>query len=184
VSGESGAPIPTPLELAIELLRSSDPGRWKAKREPTSLTMACRKPSRIDGGGCPFGAPNPSLEPQDVALHLLRAQRMFHHRSRADRHCMNRTASNGPASAPAALAKRFLFVGTKEAGSEVIALEAAAAGAPNVNQRWLGGMLPTGTTMRARIDRLKDLERMEIVCAIACRPKKEAVAARNWSLQK
>ena len=75
--------------------------------------------------------------------------------------------------------KRFLFVGTKKQASEVIALEAARCGASYVNQRWLGGMLTNWTTMKARIDRLKDLERMESSGAIAMRPKKEAAVLRR-----
>ena len=75
--------------------------------------------------------------------------------------------------------KRFLFVGTKKQASEVIAIEATRCGASYVNQRWLGGMLTNWTTMRARIDRLKDLERMESSGAIAMRPKKEAAVLRR-----
>jgi len=48
-----------------------------------------------------------------------------------------------------------------------------------VNQRWLGGMLTNWTTMKARIDRLKDLERMESSGAIAMRPKKEGAVLRR-----
>ena len=72
-----------------------------------------------------------------------------------------------------------LFVGTKKQASEVIAIEATRCGASYVNQRWLGGMLTNWTTMRARIDRLKDLERMESSGAIAMRPKKEAAVLRR-----
>ena len=75
--------------------------------------------------------------------------------------------------------KRFLFVGTKKQASEVVALEAARCGASYVNQRWLGGMLTNWTTMKARIDRLKDLERMESSGAIAMRPKKEGAVLRR-----
>ena len=75
--------------------------------------------------------------------------------------------------------KRFLFVGTKKQASEVVALEAARCGAAYVNQRWLGGMLTNWTTMKARIDRLKDLERMESSGAIAMRPKKEGAVLRR-----
>ncbi|MFZ4564888.1 MAG: 30S ribosomal protein S2 [Prochlorococcaceae cyanobacterium] len=75
--------------------------------------------------------------------------------------------------------KRFLFVGTKKQAAEVIAQEAGRCGASYVNQRWLGGMLTNWTTMRARIDRLKDLERMESSGAIAMRPKKEAAVLRR-----
>ena len=54
--------------------------------------------------------------------------------------------------------KRFLFVGTKKQASDVVAQEATRCGAAYVNQRWLGGMLTNWTTMKARIERLKDLE--------------------------
>ena len=60
-----------------------------------------------------------------------------------------------------------------------MALEAARCGASYVNQRWLGGMLTNWTTMKARIDRLKDLERMESSGAIAMRPKKEGGVRRE-----
>merc|ERR1711937_636982 len=75
--------------------------------------------------------------------------------------------------------KRFLFVGTKKQASEVVAQEASRCGAAYVNQRWLGGMLTNWTTMKARIERLKDLERMESSGAIAMRPKKEAAVLRR-----
>ena len=61
----------------------------------------------------------------------------------------------------------------------MVALEAARCGAAYVNQRWLGGMLTNWSTMRARIERLKDLERMESSGAIAMRPKKEASVLRR-----
>jgi len=67
----------------------------------------------------------------------------------------------------------------KKQASEVVALEAARCGAAYVNQRWLGGMLTNWTTMKARIDRLKDLERMESSGAIAMRPKKEGAVLRR-----
>ena len=54
--------------------------------------------------------------------------------------------------------KRFLFVGTKKQASDVVAQEATRCGAAYVNQRWLGGMLTNWTTMKARIERLKDLD--------------------------
>ena len=62
--------------------------------------------------------------------------------------------------------------------SDVVAQEAVRCGAAYVNQRWLGGMLTNWTTMKARIERLKDLERMESSGSIAMRPKKEAAVLR------
>jgi small subunit ribosomal protein S2 len=53
---------------------------------------------------------------------------------------------------------KILFVGTKRAASKVIKEEAARAGMPYVNHRWLGGMLTNYKTIRQSIRRLRDLE--------------------------
>ena len=74
---------------------------------------------------------------------------------------------------------KILFISTKKQASDVVAQEAVRCGAAYVNQRWLGGMLTNWTTMKARIERLKDLERMESSGAIAMRPKKEAAVLRR-----
>ena len=52
----------------------------------------------------------------------------------------------------------ILFVGTKRQAREIIAEEAARAGAPYVDQRWLGGMLTNFKTIKTSIKRLKDME--------------------------
>ncbi|MDR1367447.1 MAG: 30S ribosomal protein S2 [Candidatus Accumulibacter sp.] len=52
----------------------------------------------------------------------------------------------------------ILFVATKRQAREIIAEEAARAGAPYVDQRWLGGMLTNFKTIRQSIKRLKDME--------------------------
>jgi small subunit ribosomal protein S2 len=54
---------------------------------------------------------------------------------------------------------KILFVGTKRAANEIIKAEAARAGMPYVNHRWLGGMLTNYKTIRQSIKRLKDLEK-------------------------
>ena len=51
-----------------------------------------------------------------------------------------------------------LFVGTKRQAREIVAEEAARAGMPYVDQRWLGGMLTNFKTVKASIKRLKDME--------------------------
>ncbi|WP_019939118.1 30S ribosomal protein S2 [Bordetella sp. FB-8] len=51
-----------------------------------------------------------------------------------------------------------LFVGTKRAARELVASEAARAGMPYVDARWLGGMLTNFKTVKASIKRLKDME--------------------------
>ena len=52
----------------------------------------------------------------------------------------------------------ILFVGTKRQAREIIAEEAARAGAPYVDQRWLGGMLTNFKTVKTSIKRLKDMK--------------------------
>ena len=53
-----------------------------------------------------------------------------------------------------------LFVGTKRAARELVASEAARAGMPFVDSRWLGGMLTNFKTVKSSIKRLKDMEVM------------------------
>jgi len=75
--------------------------------------------------------------------------------------------------------KNILFIGTKRQASEIIEKYALDCNQYFINKRWLGGMLTNWTTMKARIERLKDLERMESSGSIAMRPKKEAAVLRR-----
>ncbi|HEY0293787.1 MAG TPA: 30S ribosomal protein S2 [Bordetella sp.] len=58
----------------------------------------------------------------------------------------------------AARGGNVLFVGTKRAARELVATEAARAGMPFVDARWLGGMLTNFKTVKTSIKRLKDME--------------------------
>jgi len=82
--------------------------------------------------------------------------------------------------------KKFLFVGTKRQAAGIIAQEAARCGAYYVNQRWLGGMLTNWTTIKTRVERLKELEHLEESGNLDLRPKKEAAMLRRelFKLQK
>jgi small subunit ribosomal protein S2 len=51
----------------------------------------------------------------------------------------------------------ILFVGTKRQSREIIAQEAARAGMPYVDSRWLGGTLTNFKTVKGSIKRLKDM---------------------------
>ena len=51
-----------------------------------------------------------------------------------------------------------LMVGTKRTSRDLIAQEAARAGVPFVEQRWLGGMLTNFKTVKTSIKRLKDMQ--------------------------
>ena len=70
--------------------------------------------------------------------------------------------------------QKVLFVGTKRQAAGIIAQEASRCGAFYVNQRWLGGMLTNWETIKTRVERLKELERLKESGAMARRPKKEA----------
>ncbi|CCO09446.1 30S ribosomal protein S2 [Desulfotomaculum varum] len=67
----------------------------------------------------------------------------------------------------------LLFVGTKKQAQEAVKEEAERCGMFYVNQRWLGGMLTNFQTIRQRIDRLHELERMEEDGTFDVLPKKE-----------
>lgn len=66
-----------------------------------------------------------------------------------------------------------LFVGTKKQAQESIETEAKRCGMHYINQRWLGGLLTNYKTIRKRIDRLHELERMEEDGSINAYPKNE-----------
>lgn len=67
----------------------------------------------------------------------------------------------------------ILFVGTKKQAQEAVREEAERCGMFYVNQRWLGGMLTNFQTIRKRIDRLHELEKMEADGTLEVLPKKE-----------
>ncbi len=54
--------------------------------------------------------------------------------------------------------RRLLFVGTKRQAQEVVAEEAKRCGQFYVTHRWLGGTLTNFVTIRASVERLKDIE--------------------------
>jgi small subunit ribosomal protein S2 len=51
-----------------------------------------------------------------------------------------------------------MMIGTKRQARDTIALEAARAGVPFVNQRWLGGMLTNFKTVKGSLKKLKDMQ--------------------------
>ncbi|SEQ57431.1 SSU ribosomal protein S2P [Virgibacillus subterraneus] len=68
-----------------------------------------------------------------------------------------------------------LFVGTKKQAQDSVRDEATRSGMYYINQRWLGGTLTNFQTIRKRINRLKDIERMEEDGTFEVLPKKEVV---------
>ena len=83
----------------------------------------------------------------------------------------------------AARGKNVLFVGTKKQASEVVAEEAARAGAYYINRRWLGGMLTNFETIRARVNKLREMESFIESGHAEKLPKKE-IAQLNRQLGK
>jgi small subunit ribosomal protein S2 len=57
--------------------------------------------------------------------------------------------------------KTILFVGTKKQAQDAVREEATKCGMPYVNQRWLGGLLTNRLTIKARIERLRELRRQK-----------------------
>ena len=69
----------------------------------------------------------------------------------------------------------ILFVGTKKQAQDPIETYAKASGMPYVNQRWLGGMLTNFRTIRGRVDKMLEYERMQAAGDFDNMPKKEAL---------
>ena len=69
----------------------------------------------------------------------------------------------------------LLFVGTKKQAQDAVKEEAERIGMFFVNARWLGGMLTNFKTMRTRIDRLAQLQKMQEDGTFDMLPKKEVI---------
>jgi small subunit ribosomal protein S2 len=79
----------------------------------------------------------------------------------------------------AAEGKTVLFVGTKKQAQDSVREEAIRCGGYFVNQRWLGGTLTNFSTIQKRIDRLRELEKMELDGTFDVLPKKEVILLRK-----
>ena len=71
--------------------------------------------------------------------------------------------------------KSVLFVGTKKQAQESISAEALRCNMYFVNHRWLGGMLTNFRTIRTRVDRLNQIDKMEQSGQLEVLPKKEII---------
>jgi small subunit ribosomal protein S2 len=72
-----------------------------------------------------------------------------------------------------------LFVGTKKQAQDSVKEEAERSGMYFVNQRWLGGTLTNFSTIRKRINRLKELEKMQENGTFEVLPKKEVILLKK-----
>ena len=76
-----------------------------------------------------------------------------------------------------------LFVGTKKQAQDSIAEEAIRCGMYYINNRWLGGTLTNFTTIKKRLARLAELQKMASDGSFDLRPKKE-VAKLKLEMEK
>ena len=74
---------------------------------------------------------------------------------------------------------KFLFVGTKKQSGEVAVEEALRSGSYYVTERWLGGTLTNFRTIRRRVKRLEDNEKMESDGTFDALPKKEVIKIKK-----
>ena len=75
--------------------------------------------------------------------------------------------------------KTILFVGTKKQAQESIEQEAKRCNMFYVNHRWLGGMLTNFRTIRTRVDRLNEIDKMEQSGQFDQLPKKEVIKLQH-----
>ena len=74
---------------------------------------------------------------------------------------------------------KVLFVGTKKQAQDSIKAEAERCGMFYVSERWLGGMLTNWQTIRDRIRRLKEIEKMSEEGIFDVLPKKEVIQIKK-----
>ena len=73
----------------------------------------------------------------------------------------------------------FLFVGTKKQANEASKEEAERSNSYYVIERWLGGTLTNFRTIRKRIKRLEEIEKMEADGLFEVLPKKEVIGLKK-----
>jgi len=74
---------------------------------------------------------------------------------------------------------KVLFVGTKKQAQEAAEESATRTNMYFVNERWLGGTLTNFKTIRSRIKRLEDIEKMEADGKFELLPKKEVIKIKK-----
>ena len=74
---------------------------------------------------------------------------------------------------------QILFVGTKKQAQEAAEENAVRTNMFFVNERWLGGTLTNFKTIRSRIKRMEEIEKMEADGTFALLPKKEVIGLRK-----
>ncbi len=73
----------------------------------------------------------------------------------------------------------FIFVGTKKQAQEVAKEEALRSESFYITERWLGGTLTNFRTIRRRVKRLDEIEKMESDGTFELLPKKEVIGIKK-----
>src|SRR3954451_10594835 len=109
---------------------------------------------------------NPKMEPyihdKRNMIHIIDVRETLKGLLRAKKFLQNVVSSG----------KDVLFVGTKRQARSAVEQEAARAGMHYVSERWLGGTLTNFRTIRARLNRLEELEKLWETGAIESYSKK------------
>ncbi len=74
---------------------------------------------------------------------------------------------------------KFLFVGTKKQAQEAVEEAAVRTEQYFVNERWLGGTLTNFKTIRSRVKRMEEIEKMEENGTFDLLPKKEVIGIKK-----
>ena len=74
---------------------------------------------------------------------------------------------------------KVIFVGTRKQASEAVKEEAIRSESYYVNERWLGGTLTNFRTIRNRVKRLEEIEKMETDGTFDLLPKKEVIGLKK-----
>jgi small subunit ribosomal protein S2 len=120
---------------------------------------------------------NPKMKPyiftERNGIYIIDLQRTLRELDAAYRFVRQVTSQGG----------EVLFIGTKKQAQDPVSREAERSGQPYVNERWLGGMLTNFQTIKARINRMKELEGMIEDGSMGNLPKKEQLKL-NGQLEK
>ncbi len=116
---------------------------------------------------------NPKMKPyiftERNGVYIIDLQKTVKGLERATSHLREMAQSGG----------NILFVGTKRQAQETIREEALRCRGHYINQRWLGGLLTNFQTIRRRVNRMLELQRMDEEGDLDMLPKKEAVKLRK-----
>jgi small subunit ribosomal protein S2 len=118
---------------------------------------------------------NPKMRPYIYArqnlIHIIDVRETIRGLLRAKKYLKQVSAGGG----------LVLFVGTKRQATETIEREALRCGMPFVSDRWLGGTLTNFRTIRNRLARLEELERLRNSEELATYSKKmQSALAREY----